>query len=79
MKWNTRCSSRDRCRAATQIVRCLEVEQSWAVLGVDYEGRVLWRLDREATVLRPAPGDFGLLESDSISFFAGGHANRMSP
>jgi hypothetical protein len=46
-------------------------EQSWAVLGVDYEERVLRRLDREDGVLRPAPGDFGLLESDAISFLKG--------
>ena len=46
-------------------------EQSWAVLGVDYEERVLRRLDREAGVLRPAPGDFGLLEADGIRFLRG--------
>jgi hypothetical protein len=46
-------------------------EQSWAVLGVDYEDRVLRRLSEEAGVLRPSPGDFGLLESDAISFLRG--------
>jgi hypothetical protein len=46
-------------------------EQSWAVLGVDYEERVLRRLNSEAGVLRPAPGDFGLLEADAIAFLRG--------
>ncbi len=46
-------------------------EQSWAVLGVDYEERVLRRLGREAGVLRPSPGDFGLLEAEAISFLRG--------
>ena len=46
-------------------------EQSWAVLGMDYEERVLRRLNEEAGVLRPTPGDFGLLESDAISFLRG--------
>jgi hypothetical protein len=46
-------------------------EQSWAVLGVDYEDRVLRRLSEEAGVLRPSSGDFGLLESDAITFLRG--------
>ncbi len=46
-------------------------EQSWAVLGVDYEERVLRRLDREKGVLRPQPGEFGLLEADAIGFLLG--------
>jgi hypothetical protein len=46
-------------------------EQSWAVLGVDYEERILRRLNAEAGVLRPSSGDFGLLEADAISFLRG--------
>jgi hypothetical protein len=35
-------------------------EQAWAILGQDFEERVVDRLSRETSVLRPAPGDFGL-------------------
>lgn len=46
-------------------------EQSWATLGIDYEERVLRRLAREAGVLRPAPGDFGLGEAEAVAFLRG--------
>lgn len=46
-------------------------EQSWAILGVDYEERVLRRLDRVEGVLRPQPGEFGLPEVDAITFLRG--------
>jgi hypothetical protein len=46
-------------------------EQSWAILGVDYEERVLRRLDRLEGVLRPQPGEFGLPEVDAITFLRG--------
>jgi hypothetical protein len=46
-------------------------EQSWAILGVDYEERVLRRLERSPGVLRPEPGEFGLLEADAINFLRG--------
>jgi hypothetical protein len=38
-------------------------EQPWANLGVEYEDRVVSRLAREAVVLRPGPGDEGLLRT----------------
>lgn len=53
-------------------------EQSWAVLGVDYEERILRRLNAEAGVLRPPPGDFGLLEVDAISFLRGHSRQRYA-
>ncbi|MBJ7533298.1 PD-(D/E)XK nuclease family protein [Rhodomicrobium vannielii ATCC 17100] len=43
-------------------------EQPWANLGVDYEDRVVSRLARETTVLRPGPGDEGLFERHAIAF-----------
>ncbi|MCC8970046.1 hypothetical protein [Bradyrhizobium brasilense] len=46
-------------------------EQSWAMLGVDYEERVLRRLNEEVGVLRPLAGEFGLGEADAISFLRG--------
>lgn len=46
-------------------------EQSWAILGVDYEERVLRRLERSPGVLRPDPGEFGLREVDAINFLRG--------
>src|ERR1700690_946943 len=46
-------------------------EQSWAVLGGDYEERILRGLNVEAGVLRPQPGEFGLIEADAISFLRG--------
>ena len=46
-------------------------EQPWAVLGVDYEDRVVTRLARKTGVLRPANGDDGLLERQAIAFLKG--------
>jgi predicted RecB family nuclease len=51
-------------------------EQPWATLGVDYEARVVARLAREVSVLRPGANDDGLLERHSIAFLGGqGSAN----
>ena len=46
-------------------------EQSWAILGFDYEERVLRSLDPRPGVLRPAPGEFGLLEAEAVDFLRG--------
>lgn len=46
-------------------------EQPWAMLGVDYEARVVARLARETGVLRPAHGEDGLLERHAIAFLKG--------
>jgi hypothetical protein len=46
-------------------------EQPWANLGVDYEDRVVSRLARETVVLRPGPGDEGLLERHAAAFLKG--------
>ena len=46
-------------------------EQPWASLGVDYEDRVVSRLSRETVVLRPGPGDEGLLERHAVAFLKG--------
>jgi predicted RecB family nuclease len=46
-------------------------EQPWARLGVDYEIRVLARLARETSVLRPGANDDGLLERYSVAFIGG--------
>lgn len=46
-------------------------EQPWADLGVAYEARVVSRLAHEAVVLRPSPGDDGLLERHAIAFLKG--------
>lgn len=46
-------------------------EQPWAILGVDYEKRVVARLARETSVLRPPPGEDGLLERHAIAFLRG--------
>ncbi|MGH6755068.1 MAG: PD-(D/E)XK nuclease family protein, partial [Bradyrhizobium sp.] len=46
-------------------------EKTWANLGVDYEDRVVSRLARETGVLRPGPGDEGLLERHAVAFLKG--------
>ncbi|MCT7376366.1 hypothetical protein [Chelativorans salis] len=46
-------------------------EQPWATLGVEYEQRIIARLARENSVLRPAHGDDGLLERHAIAFLKG--------
>ncbi len=46
-------------------------EQPWAMLGVDYEERVVSRLARETGVLRPAHGEDGLLERHAVAFLKG--------
>ena len=46
-------------------------EQSWAILGRDYEERVLRRLARDAGLLRPATGEFGLSEALAVAFLRG--------
>src|ERR1700732_3425565 len=46
-------------------------EQPWANLGVDYEDRVVSRLARETVVLRPSPGEEGLLERHTVAFLKG--------
>ena len=48
-----------------------EREQPWANLGVDYEARVVSRLAHETVVLRPNPGDDGLLERHAVAFLKG--------
>jgi PD-(D/E)XK nuclease superfamily len=53
-------------------------EQPWANLGVDYEDRVVSRLSREAVVLRPGPGDEGLLERHAIAFLRGQGSARFA-
>lgn len=45
-------------------------EQPWAMLGIDYEDRVVKRLGRETGVLAPPKGE-GLLERQAIAFFKG--------
>ena len=47
-------------------------EKPWAVLGVDFEDRVVRRLAREKGVLRPSQGDTdGLRESVAAAFLQG--------
>lgn len=47
-------------------------EKPWAVVGVDYENRVVRRLAREASVLRPPVGDSeGLRDDLAAAFLAG--------
>ncbi|MDB5414228.1 MAG: hypothetical protein JWR10_2563 [Rubritepida sp.] len=46
-------------------------EQPWATLGVVFEDRVVTRLAREIGVLRPAPGEQGLLERQAVAFLKG--------
>jgi hypothetical protein len=48
-------------------------EQAWAILGKDFEDRVVQRLNREVGVLRPAPGDKGGLTERLASAFLKGH------
>ncbi|MEY4966792.1 MAG: hypothetical protein RL274_2375, partial [Pseudomonadota bacterium] len=46
-------------------------EQAWALLGVDFEKRVIERLDHFEGVLQPAPGEFGLDEILAAAFLRG--------
>lgn len=46
-------------------------EQSWAILGVDFEKRVVRRLDRDQGVLQPDPGEYGLSERLASGFLRG--------
>jgi hypothetical protein len=47
-------------------------EKPWAVLGVDYEDRVVRRLARETGVLRPSPGDPNGLSDEVAAVFLRG-------
>src|SRR5262249_27735444 len=46
-------------------------EQAWAILGQDFEKRVVDRVAAEAGVLAPSPGDFGLSERLATAFLKG--------
>ncbi|MEJ1936090.1 hypothetical protein WDZ92_38340, partial [Nostoc sp. NIES-2111] len=46
-------------------------EQAWAVLGQEFEARVVRRLHRESGVLSPAPGDDALSERLTGAFLRG--------
>src|SRR5690606_33729104 len=46
-------------------------EAAWAALGNAYEERVVSRLSREQSVLRPAPGEKVLSERLSLAFLRG--------
>lgn len=56
--------------AAVPVVKDVR-EQAWAILGQDFEKRVVDRLARETGVLEPAPGDFGISERLAAAFLAG--------
>lgn len=54
-------------------------EQAWAILGRDFEDRAVQRLNRDAGVLMPSPGDSGGLTERLASAFLKGssaHAAR---
>ncbi|AWV19813.1 hypothetical protein A3862_29675 (plasmid) [Methylobacterium sp. XJLW] len=55
---------------AAQVLRDVR-SQSWADLGVDYEDRVVARLQREEGVLRPPSGQDRLGEAESVAFLRG--------
>ena len=46
-------------------------EQAWAILGKDFEDRVVQRLSQDVGVLMPAPGDRGLSERLASAFLRG--------
>src|SRR5436305_1340014 len=62
--------STDAELAAVPIVKDVR-EQPWAILGTQYEERVVRRLHRELGVLRPALGDDTLSEKLTAAFLRG--------
>ena len=52
--------------------------KAWADLGVDYEDRVVARLQREEGVLRPPPGQDRIGEADSVAFLRGAVPSRYA-
>ena len=50
-------------------------EKPWAVLGVDYEERVVQRLAQETAVLRPSQGDTDGLRDEAAAAFLRGKGN----
>ncbi len=62
--------SSDEELAAVPIIKDTR-EQAWAILGQDFEKRVVDRLATEEGVLQPAPGEFGLTERLGAAFLSG--------
>lgn len=53
-------------------------EQGWAILGVDYEDRVVSRVARESGVLRSAPGERELGMAETVAFLRGRKPERYA-
>lgn len=53
-------------------------EQAWAILGQDFEKRVVERLAEEQGVLVPAPGEFGLSERLGVAFLTGKRSEHFA-
>lgn len=70
--------SSDEELAAVPVARDVR-EQAWAILGQDFEDRVVRRLQTTEPVLRPAPGDrAGLSERLAVAFLKGLRPERFA-
>lgn len=67
----TRYETMDPAELAAVPIEKDQREQPWALLGVDFEDRVVARLGRETGVLRPAPSENGLRERHAVAFLKG--------
>lgn len=67
----TRYETMDPAELAAVPIEKDQREQPWALLGVDFEDRVVARLGRETGVLRPTPGETGLRERHAVAFLKG--------
>jgi hypothetical protein len=62
--------SSDEELAAVPVIKDVR-EQAWAILGKDFEDRIVQRLSQDFGVLKPAPGDRGLSERLASAFLRG--------